>query len=147
MTSSVLAGLSAQNVRVHARMTSVISPDKLIVLRSRPGGNRIEVNFRANFVNDGQATGGDLNVADLVDCVGVTGIDAGGPNRILVPHEVGQAIVVDLQLIGQQLTIAVDGRIVFDGSLPLSTKPGSVGFAVFRNSAALFDDFLVDVLD
>jgi hypothetical protein len=148
MTASVLAGLSAQNVRVHAKMTSVVGADKLLVLRSRPGGNRIEVNFRANFVYQGQPSGGDLNVADLVDCVDVGDyIDAGGANRILVPHAVGQAIVVDLQLIGQQLTIAVDGQIVFDGSLPLSTKPGSVGFAVFRSTAVLFDDFVVDVLD
>jgi hypothetical protein len=148
MTASVLAGLSAKNVRVHARMTSVLGVDKLLVLRSRPGGNRIEINFRANYVDNGKSSGGDLNVADLVDCVDVGDyIQAGGPNSILIPHEVGQAIVVDVQLVGQQLTIAVDGNIVFDGSLPLSTNPGSVGFAVFRSSAVLFDDFIVDVLD
>jgi hypothetical protein len=148
MTASVLAGLSAQNVRVHAKMTSVVGPDKLLVLRSRPGGNRIEVNFRANFVDNGQPQGGDLNLADLVDCVNAGDyISAGGANRILIPHAVGQSIMVDLQLVGQQITIAVDGRIVFDRSLPISTNPGSVGFAVFRNSTVLFDDLLVDVLD
>jgi hypothetical protein len=148
MTASVLAGLSAQNVRVHAKMTSVVGVDKLLVLRSRPGGNRIEINFRANYVYNGTSSGGDLNVSDLVDCVDVGDyIQAGGPNSILIPHEVGQAIVADVQLIGQQLTIAVDGKVVFDGSLPLSTTPGSVGFAVFRNSVVLYDDFLVDVLD
>ena len=148
MTASVLAGLSAKNVRVHAKMTSVLGVDKLLVLRSRPGGNRIEINFRANYLYNGKSSGGDLNVSDLVDCVDVGDyIQAGGSNSILIPHEVGQAIVVDVQLVGQQLTIAVDGKVVFDGSLPLSTTPGSVGFGVFRSSTVLFEDFIVDVLD
>src|ERR1019366_4056257 len=69
MTASVLAGLSAKNVRVHAKMTSVLGVDKLLVLRSRPGGNRIEINFRANYLYNGNSLGGDLNVSDLVDCV------------------------------------------------------------------------------
>ena len=53
MTTSVLSTLSATNVRLHARMTSMTRPDKVIVLRSQPSGNRIEVNFRSYFdMND-----------------------------------------------------------------------------------------------
>jgi hypothetical protein len=148
MTASVLAGLSAKNVRVHARMTSISGVDKVLVLRSRPGGNRIEINFRANYVDNGQTQGGDLNVSDLVNCVNAGDyISVAGPNPILIPHAVLQPITVDVQLIDQQLTIVVDGRTVFDGMLPLSTTPGSVGFAVFRDAVVQFDDFLVDVLD
>ncbi len=148
MTASVLAGLSAKNVRVHARMTSISGVDKVLVLRSRPGGNRIEINFRANYVDNGQTEGGDLNVSDLVNCVNAGDyISVASPNPILIPHAVLQPITVDVQLIDQQLTIAVDGRTVFDGELPLSTAPGSVGFAVFHDSVVQFDDFLVDVLD
>jgi hypothetical protein len=143
MTASVLNNLSAQDVRVHALMTSVLGPDKELVLRSRPGGNRIELNFRANFTYQGVAQGGDLYISELVDCVNSAYVDVG---TILIPHAVGQAIAVDVELIGQHLTVVVDGNQVFDNTLSVSTVAGSVGFAVFRDEQTVFDDLLVDVL-
>jgi hypothetical protein len=147
MTASVLKGLSARDVRVHAKLLSVQTPDKVLVLRSRPGGNRIEVNFRASFVYQDTPQGGDLNVAELVNCVDTTYVGPDGSRQVSIPHAIGQAIVVDVQLIGQQLTVIVDGRTVFDASVPVSTEPGSVGFAVFSDAVANFDDLLVEVLN
>ena len=145
MIASVLGNLSAQNVRVHAKMTSVKAPDKVLVLRSRSGGNRIELNFVANFTYDGVDQGGALNISELADCVNTTYV-AANTNTVQVPHAIGQAIVVDVQLIGQHLTVVVDGRQVFDNTLPVSTVAGSVGFAVFRDAETEFDDFRVEVL-
>jgi hypothetical protein len=145
MTASVLRNLIAQDVRVHAKMTSVDSPDKLLVLRSRPGGNRIELNFRAKFVDDADTPqGGELYIDGLVDCANPIYVTVG---VLPLPHVIGQAIVADVQLIGQHLTVVVDGKTVFDNTLPqLPTAPGSVGVAVFLTGQAQFDDFLVEVL-
>lgn len=154
MTASVLTNFSAKDVRVHARMTAVTSPDKVIVLRSRNGGrDRIELNFRANFVFENIAQGGDLYISALVNCEQVTYVPVG---TILIPHVLGQAIVADVQLVGRHLTVAVDGKTVFDDTLPVAydgsptsfpTDPGTVGFAAFRDGVTRFDDFLLDALE
>jgi hypothetical protein len=147
MTASLLAGVSAQDVRIHAKLTSVEAPDKVLVLRARPGGNRIELNFLANYTYEGEDRGGALHISELVDCVNTTYVDANASNnRVQIPHAIGQSIVVDVQLVGTQLTVVVDGKQVFDDTLPVSTTPGSVGFAVFRDAETQFDDFLVEVL-
>lgn len=152
MTESVLANVTAQDVRVHAKMTAIKAPDKVIVLRSRPGGNRIELNFRANFVFDGIAQGGDLYVSALIDCTNVEYVPVG---TILIPHAIGQAIVADVQLIGRRLTVAVDGKTVFDETLPrpseagavsFPTQAGKVGFAAFLDAVTQYDDLLIEVL-
>jgi hypothetical protein len=144
MTASVLRDFSAKNVRVHAKMRSVKMADKVLVLRSHPGGNRIEINFRTDFVYDGAALGGDLYVCSLANCQLTVHQDVG---TVSIHHPLGQAIVADVQLIGQQLTVAVDGRVVFDKSIPVPTDSGSVGLAVFLWSETEFDDFMVESLD
>jgi len=147
MTASLLAGVSAQDVRIHAKLTSIVAPDKVLVLRSRPGGNRIELNFVANYTYEGEDRGGALHISELVNCVNTVYVDANvGSDRVWIPHAIGQAIVVDLQLVGTQLTVVVDGKQVFDNTLPVSNPSGSVGFAVFRDAETQFDDFLVEVL-
>ncbi len=147
MIASLLEGLSAQDVRIHAKLTSVVAPDKVLVLRSRPGGNRIELNFVANYSFDGEDRVGALNISELVSCVNTTYLDANiGNNKVQIPHAIGQAIVVDVQLVGAHLTVVVDGKQVFDDTLPVSTAGGSVGFAVFREAETQFDDLLVEVL-
>lgn len=154
MIASVLSNFSARDIRVHAKMTAIRSPDKVIVLRSRSAGrDRIELNFRSNFVFEDVAQGGDLYISALVNCEQVTYVPVG---TILIPHAIGQAIVADVQLVGRRLTVAVDGRTVFDDTLPIAydggptsfpTEPGTAGFAAFRDGITRFDDFLVDVLD
>lgn len=147
MTASLLAGVSAQDVRIHAKLTSMVSPDKVLVLRSRPGGNRIELNFLANYTYEGEERGGAMHVSELVNCVNTTYVDANASvKEVQIAHAIGQPIVVDLRLVGTRLTVVVDGKQVFDRTLPVSTTTGSVGFAVFREAETQFDDFLVDVL-
>jgi len=146
MSASVLANLSALNVRVHAKMTSVQGPDKVLVLRSRPGGNRIELNFVANYTDNGVVQGGFLNISELVDCVNTTYLTADSGNAVLIPHAIGQAIVVDVELVGSHLTVLVDGKNVFDDVVPVAIAAGSVGFAVFRDAETQYDDLVVEVL-
>jgi phage baseplate assembly protein gpV len=146
MSASVLARLSALNVRVHAKMTSVTAPDKLLVLRSRPGGNRIELNFVANYTESGVVQGGFLNISELVDCVNTTYLTADSGNAVMIPHAIGQAIVVDVELVGSHLTVLVDGQKVFDDVVPVAIAAGSVGFAVFRDAETQYDDLVVEVL-
>ena len=60
MTASLVDNFSAADVRVHVQMTSVDRPDKVIVLRSRDSGNRIELNFVAYWDYNGTQQGGFL---------------------------------------------------------------------------------------
>lgn len=144
MSASVLRNLSAQDVRLHARLSSDVSPDKVIVLRSRQGGNRLELNFRSKYTDNDAVQGGDLSIFDVGECTVKTYVDG---NTIFIPHEMGQSIVVDIQLIGAQLKVDVDGKQVYNNNLPgVSMTAGSVGFAAFRDGELQFDDLLVDVL-
>jgi hypothetical protein len=150
MTTSVLTGLAATDVRVHARLTSWTRPDKVLVLRSRPSGNRIEINFRSLYdAHDG----GDLTISALVDCQDITFFST---TPISIPQYPYQSIAVDVELRGPRLRIAVNGAQVYDdvpqalgqdgGTWLLPTDPGSVGFGVFLDGEDVFDDFVVEVL-
>ena len=152
MTTSVLSTLTAADVRVHARMTSWTNPDKVLVLRSRPSGNRIELNFRSYFVYEGNH-GGDLAISALFDCKNISFVL---PDVIPIPQYDFQAIVVDVQLRGQRLTVSLDGKQVYDatptttdmdgGTWQLPSAPGSVGFGVFQDGEDVFDDLIVEIL-
>lgn len=150
MTTSVLTTLSAADVRVHAKMTSWNNPDKVLVLRSRASGDRIEINFRSYWA-DQQA--GDVVIQSLVGCQGITYV---APGTISVPQYPYQAIEVDVLLRGQRLSIAMDGKQIYDdsptatdvdgGTHLLPTEAGSVGFGVFWDGEDVFDDLVVEVL-
>jgi hypothetical protein len=150
MTTSVLTTLSAADVRVHARMTSWNNPDKVLVLRSRASGDRIEINFRSYWANQ---QGGDVVVQSLVGCQEIIYV---APGTIPVPQYPYQAIEVDVRLRGQRLSIALDGKQVYDdsptatdvdgGTHLLPTEAGSVGFGVFWDGEDVFDDLVVEVL-
>ena len=58
MTASLVNNFSAADVRVHVQMTSINRPDKVIVLRSHDSGDRVELNFIANYEYDGNQLGG-----------------------------------------------------------------------------------------
>jgi len=153
MTTSVLTTLRAADVRVHARMTSWTRPDKVLVLRSQPSGDRIELNFRSHFDNGNLPGGDDISISALIACRQVFFVL---PNVIQLSQLNYQAIVVDVQLRGQRLTIAVDGNQLYDdipiatdldgGLWQLPTAPGSVGFGVFLDGESVFDDLIVEVL-
>jgi hypothetical protein len=150
MTTSVLTTLSAADVRVHARMTTWTSPDKVLVLRSVASGSRIEVNFRSYW---GDQLAGDLVIQALVGCQQFTYL---APDTIRVPQYSHQAVEVVVQLRGQRLTIAMDGKQIYDespiatggdgGTFGLPSDAGSVGFGVFWDGEAVFDNLIVEVL-
>jgi hypothetical protein len=144
-TASLVDNFSAANVRLHVEMTSVDRPDKVIVLRSRDSGDRIELNFIANYEYGGTQMGGELVVQELVNCVQSFLVPLG---TISVPHNIGDTITVDLDLVGTQLTVNVGGSQVFDGALTgIATDPGGVGLAVITGGTAIFDDFWVEALN
>lgn len=144
MTASLLDGFSASALLMHARLTSIERPDKVIVLRERDSGNRIELNFRANFDDGGEPSGGDLVIQELLDCQFIPHVR---PGTVLIPHEIGQPIDVDIELQGQSLRVDVDGEPAFSGTLDIATDAGSVGFAVITSSTAQFDDLTVESYD
>jgi hypothetical protein len=153
MTTSVLNTLSAANVRVHARMTSITRPDKVLALRAQPSGDRIELNFRSYFAMDGQQYGGDLVISTLSACEQNILVL---PDAVPVPQYSFKPVVVDVQLIGQKLTVVVDGNPIYDdtptatsvdgGTHQLLSEPGRVGFGVFDDGEVVFDDLIVEVL-
>lgn len=150
MTTSVLAALSAADVRVRARMTSWTSPDKVLVLRSLASGSRIEINFRSYW---GNQQAGDLVIQSLVGCQTYRYV---APDTIRVPQYPYQAVDVVVQLRGQRLTIAMDGKQLYDespvaadgdgGIRGLPTDAGGVGFGVFWDGETVFDNLVVEVL-
>ncbi len=152
MTTSVLSTPSAANVRVHAWMTSMTRPDKVLVLRAQPSGDRIELNFRSYYI-DGQQLGGDFIISTLSSCNQTLFVL---PGAIPIPQYDYQPIEVDVQLVGQKLTVAVDGKTIYDdtpiatgvdgGTSQLLSTPGRVGFGVFYDGEVAFDDLVVEVL-
>jgi len=143
MTASLVDNFSAANVRVHLQMTSLDRPDKVIVLRSRDSGDRIELNFLANY-DFGTPEGGVLVIQELVNC---EYFNRNPPGTISIPHMVGETITVDLDLRGTQLTVKVDGSQVFDGALAVATAPGGVGVGVITGGTVVFDDVWVEALN
>jgi hypothetical protein len=142
MTASLVNNFSAADVRVHVEMTSVDRPDKVIVLRSRDSGDRIELNFIAYWDNNGTQAGGFLSIQELVNCQ-QSFLAPATP----VPHNVGDTLTVDLDLVGTQLTIKVGGVQIFDGALTIPTDPGGVGVGVVTGGTVVFDDFWVEALN
>lgn len=146
MTASLVPDVVATDVRVRAQLTSIQRVDKIIVLRSRDSSNRVELNFRSSYDDNGTPQGGDLVVQELVDCLRVEHI---GPGELPVAHEVGESIDVDILLRGRRLTVVVDGAPVLgDVTVPtLADLPGGVGVGVIADGITRFDDLIVDVLD
>jgi hypothetical protein len=142
LTASLVDNFSAADVRVHVQMTAIDRPDKVIVLRSRDSGDRIELNFVAYWEYNGAQVGGVLVIQELVNCQ-----QSSLAQAVSVPHNIGDTITVDLELIGTQLTVNVGGSQVFDGALAVSTDPGGVGLAVITGATTIFDDFWVEALN
>ena len=68
--------------------------------------------------------------------------------QFAVPHNIGDTITVDFDLVGTELTVNVDGAQVFDGALTtVATDPGGVGLGVITGATTVFDDFWVEALN
>lgn len=140
MTASLVAGFSARDVRLHAQLTGVQRADKVLVFRARDAQNRVELNFRALYPE----AGGDLVIQELSNCVQTLHVL---PGVLLLPHELTQTIAVDVELRGQSLAVWVDGRQIFRGEVPVSSRAGAVGVGVINDGVTRFDDVYVQSLD
>ncbi|HYO92966.1 MAG TPA: hypothetical protein VER33_00575, partial [Polyangiaceae bacterium] len=149
MLTSTRTGMLASNVRVRARLTSITTADKVLVLRGVSTRTRLELNFRANFDDEGSISGGDLVIQSLTDCVRTVHV---APGVVRIPHAATQSIDVEVELVGQDLTVNVDGAPIYSGqpllAAPLPTGAGSVGFGVLRfGGSARFDNVVIEALE
>jgi hypothetical protein len=143
ITASLLKGVKAADVRVHAQLTGVNRADKVIVLRARDAENRIELNFRSAFEDEGVSHAGDLVVQELVDCTSSFKVM---PDVVAIPHDEHDAIDVDVELRGDTLRVSVDGKEVFNDAVTVSVAEGGVGVGVILGGVTRFDDFVVETL-
>lgn len=141
MTHALVPDVEAQDLHLHARLTSVERVDKVLVLRSRDRANRLQLNFRATDV-DGSY--GDLMVQEIRDCAfrRLT-----GEGEIPVPHALGAPIDVDVDLVGAHLLVEVDGRPVLDRDVDVAVASGRIGFGIIDRSITSFDDVVMTSLD
>jgi hypothetical protein len=148
MSGSIFPGLSAADVRVRAELTGVDRPDKVVIVRSAGSSDRIELNFRANFVSGGTTLGGDLIVQQLVDCVGAFRIPEA---QVPIPHAVTDTLDVEVELRGQSLLVRVDGEVVLDTVFTtpnlLRSGAGNVGVGVFIGGTVRFDNLVIEALE
>jgi hypothetical protein len=148
MSGSIVPGLSAADVRVRVELTGVGSADKVLILRSAGSGDRIELNFRANYGSGEPMLGGDLIVQELVGCAGAFRIPEG---EVPIPHAITDTLQVEVELRGQSLTVNVDGEVVLDTVFTtpnlLRTGAGNVGLGVFIGGTVQFDNLLIEALD
>lgn len=141
MMTSMFQPISARNVSVELDMRSIARADKIVVLRGLDGSNRIELNFRAQFVTPYP---GDLVVQELRSCQQISHAPI---FTILVPHQSGQTIHAEITLIADRLTVVVDGTTVLDTSYGLADRTGRIGVGVIEGGAAAFDNIVIRSLD
>lgn len=144
ITAALVTGFSARDLRLHAQLTGVQRADKVVVLRARDPQNRVELNFRAGYDDGGTRRGGDLVIQELRNCVQTLHV---GPGTLSIPHELGETLVVELELRGASLGVWVEGRQIFQGEVPISTSAGAVGVGVISGGITRFDDLFVQSLD
>jgi hypothetical protein len=137
MTHALVPDVEAQDLSFHAELASLVRVDKTITLRSVDEGNRLQVNFRA-FDEDGNF--GDLIVQEMRDCGKVPYTT---DNEIPIPHQLGEKIDVDIDVIGAHVTIKVNDVTQFDRELPIAVRPGRVGIGVIENATTMFDDLVM----
>lgn len=137
MTASLREGSSARDVAVHVAMRSLTRVDKVIVLRATDASNRIELNFRADPLND-------LVVQELVGCDFIHLTDEG---EVVLPHAMEETLHIDVELRGDRLVVVRDGELVLDRSFEFANDgPGLVGVAVIDRAVTSFDSFWVETL-
>lgn len=141
MSHALVPAVTAQDQRVRARLSSLARVDKVITLRSVDPANRVQVNFRAT---DTDGSYGDLMVQEIRDCVFTVFT---GEGEIPIPHALGEAIDVELELVGTRLMVQVDGQTVFEREVPVVERAGQIGFGIIDRSTTVFDDVVMTSLD
>lgn len=141
MMTSMFQELQARDVRVELDMMSNIRVDKVIVLRGIDPSNRVELNFRAKYV---ERSDGDLVVQELLDCEQIQYT----PEFVIdVPHQVGQAIHAEVRLVGDMLSVWVDDELLLMDSFPFADRVGYVGIGLIEGGTATFDNIVIESLD
>jgi hypothetical protein len=141
LTHAIIPDIEAQDAEVRMTMAALERVDKAIVLRSVDAANRIQLNFRASEAGDY----GDLMVQEVLNCEFVRHTTDG---EIAIPHNIGEAVDVRVDLIGTHLRVVMNGDLVLDRDFPaLSVRSGAIGMAVIDNSMTVFDDVVIKVLD
>ena len=132
---SLIRGVRARNLDMRVDLTSLTGVDKFVVLRSTDSDNQIELNFRA-------APFGDLVVQEkrLCDFFFHT-----QEFEVLIPHEIGQTIRTRIRLIGDRLTVWIDGTRVLNRIFPFTARAGRAGVGVWTGKVG-FDNVRVCVL-
>lgn len=141
MTHALVPGLVVEDVSVHVQLASVARVDKVVVLRSTGEENRVQVNLRAL---DSDASYGDLVVQEIRDCEFIRYTQEG---EVPIPHALGDAVEVDINLVGARLTVEIDGTTAFDRDVPVALRSGQVGLGIIERSTTMFDDIVVTSLD
>lgn len=141
MMTSMFREITARDVRVELDMMSNIRVDKVIVLRGIDPSNRIELNFRAKYVEESD---GDLVVQELVDC---EQIQYTPEYQIDVPHQIGQAIHAEIRLVGDMLSVWIDDELILMDSYPFADRAGNVGIGLIEGGTATFDNIIIESLD
>lgn len=141
MSHALVPDVTARDLRLRARLTSLTRVDKVLVLRSADPGNRVQLNFRAL---DDDGAYGDLMVQEIRDCVFTVFT---GEGEVPIPHAIGEPLEVVIDLVGSRLAVDVDGRNVFDREVPVALREGKIGFGVIDRSVTVFDDVVMTSLD
>jgi hypothetical protein len=133
---SLIRGVRARNLDMRVDLTSLTGVDKFVVLRSTDSDNQIELNFRA-------APWGDLVVQEKTACAFF--LHTPEFSVLIPPHQVGQTIRTRIRLIGDRLTIWIDGSRVLDRTFPFTARAGRAGVGVWTGKVG-FDNVRVSVL-
>lgn len=136
MTASLREGSGSADVAMHAELRSLERVDKVLVLRASDPSNRIELNFRADPLND-------LIVQELVDCELVYHTAEG---EIPLPHAMEDTLEIDVELRGDRLIVMRDGELVVDRAFDFANAEGDVGVAVIEGGVTSFDSVWIERL-
>lgn len=137
MTHAVVTQATAQDLVVSLEMTAMERVDKVLLLRSVDGANRLQLNFRA-LTRDGNY--GDLMIQEIRDCAFTLHTAEG---ELPIGHEMGEKIDVEVRLIGTHLRVKVDGHEVVSRDFPIAVRSGAVGLGVIDHATSVFDDLVV----
>ena len=136
--------LVATDVSICADMTSLDRADKGFVLRWIDPNDGIWLGFRGleSFIIEGLAS--DLTVAEAVEGKPMLFTPS---HTIAIPsHDLGDTIHVCAVLVGQRLTVDVDGQQVLDREFPVQVRAGGAGVHALAANLAAYDNVRINAV-
>lgn len=137
-------GVVATDVSICADMTSLDRVDKGFVLRWIGPNDGIWLGFRGleSFIIEGLAS--DLTVAEAVD--GKPMLFTPSHTIPILSHDLGDTIHVCAVLVGQRLTVDVDGQRVLDREFPVQVRAGAAGVHALAANLAAYDNVRINAV-